>query len=382
MDQEQFRELTQRYLAGTASEAEKAFLEAYYAAFENRPDILAKLSAAEQERLEEVLYQELWQQVPATRIRPLRRWRYIAAAAIAVLVLSAGAFFWRQYHSAPSPVLAVKQPLPDIPPGRTGAVLTLADGSQVPVDSAMNAVVATQNGMQVVASNGTLHYRPAAGNTAVAAYNTLTTPRGTQFHIQLPDGSGVWLNAASAIRYPTAFTGATRSVEVSGEAYFEVAPDSKRPFMVNVNNRQEITVLGTRFNVNAYEDEQSLTTTLLEGAVRLSASRPREAAVTVLHPGQQARLANRLKVVSNADTDAVMAWKNGYFNFNDKSLEEVLRLLTRWYDITVVTTGKLPEIHFGGEMERDLPLSDVLEFLEKSGVHFRIEPGRRLIVLP
>jgi transmembrane sensor len=382
MDKEQFQQLVTRYLAGQASEAEKAFLEAYYAAFDARPDVISELTAAEQSRLEEILYAGLKQQMPAAapvrRMRFQRWWAY-AAASVVVLLL-AGTYLW-QHNTPPEATPDITQQLPaDIPPGKTGAILTLADGTRVKLDSLGNGVVATQNGTPVVLNNGQLRYTSPGKNITGITYNTMTTPKGRQFQVRLPDGTSVWLNAASSIRYPTAFTGKERKVEITGEAYFEVAANSKMPFKIKAANKAEIDVLGTHFNVNSYADEKSLNATLLEGAIRLTTLSGNETAV--LRPGQQAQLAERLQVIKTVDTEKVIAWKNGYFNFEGKSLEEVLRQLTRWYDLTIVAEGKFPDIRFGGEMEMGLPLSDVLIFLEKSDVHFRIEAGHKLIVLP
>lgn len=304
----------------------------------------------------------------------LRRRPFRYAAAV-LLLLSAGTYFWainnKGTDQPPASATAV------IEPGREGAILTLADGSKVVLDSLGNGLVANQSGVQVVLQNGQLAYD---GSSRETAFNTITTPKGRQFRLQLPDGSKVWLNAASAIKYPTAFTGRERLVELEGEAYFEVAKNAAKPFKITARDAT-VEVLGTSFNVNAYRNESVIRTTLLDGAVRLSAYQQSQ----TLKPGQQALAkpaGEQLEVVNDADLDKVMAWKNGLFNFEDASLEEVMRQLERWYDIEVTYAKGIPPIRFGGEINRQNTLQDVLQILEKSNVHFRFEESRKLVVIP
>lgn len=310
---------------------------------------------------------------PVHQVHFLRRrpFRYAAAA---LLLLSAGTYFWAVNKGTDQPPVTAGTV---IEPGREGAVLTLADGSRVVLDSLGNGVVANQSGVQVVLQNGQLAYD---GSSREIAFNTITTPKGRQFRLQLPDGSKVWLNAASAIKYPTVFAGKERLVELEGEAYFEVAKNAAMPFKVAARDAT-IEVLGTSFNINAYRNESLIRTTLLDGAVRLNAYRQSQ----TLKPGQQvvAKPAQeQLELVNNADLDKVMAWKNGLFNFEDASLEEVMRQLERWYDIEVTYAKGIPPIRFGGEINRQNTLQDVLQILEKSNVHFRFEESRKLVVIP
>jgi ferric-dicitrate binding protein FerR (iron transport regulator) len=233
--------------------------------------------------------------------------------------------------------------------------------------------------MVVKQSNGQLAYNTQNEKPTEVLYNTLTTPRGGQYQLVLPDGSKVWLNAASAISYPTAFTGSERKVEIKGEAYFEIAKNTAMPFIVKVNDAQ-VQVLGTHFNINAYSDEDAIKTTLLEGAVKVT----KDAASTLLKPGQQAilgRSSNEIRVQENTDLDAVLAWKNGYFSFNQTDLATIMRQIARWYDVDIVYSDKVPERRFGGEIPRNTNAAEVLKMLEESKVHFRIE-GRKVIVLP
>lgn len=309
--------------------------------------------------------------VPAKRISMQRWW----AAAAVLLLAATGAYFWATRTTsqiASAPTLAVAAQIP-VMPGSNKAVLTLADGSMITLDSAGNRVL-QQGNTSVQQKGGQLIYQ-SSGNTSSLAYNTLRTPRGGEFHLSLPDGTEVWLNAASSLRYPTAFTGRDRTVEITGEAYFEVAKDATKPFKVRIGNNAGIDVLGTSFNVNSYSNEKQMNITLVNGTVRVfSAQR-----AVVLQPGQQAQLAEGIKVVNHADVDKTIAWKNGAFNFDNVGLEEAMRQLERWYNIDVVYENGVPDIYFGGELSRSMSLNDLLLALEKSNVHFRID-GQKLVV--
>jgi ferric-dicitrate binding protein FerR (iron transport regulator) len=309
---------------------------------------------------------------PTTKIAFLRHWGW--AAAVVFLLLGTGVYYWSQQKPRTEVTL-----MSDIAPGTNKAVLTLADGSKVMLDSAGNQVV--QQGATAIRQQGSSLQYDSKGNGATVAYNTLSTPRGGQFQVVLPDGTKVWLNAASAIRYPTFFSGAERLVELTGEAYFEVTQSANMPFRVKINATNTIEVLGTSFNVNAYTEEDYIRTTLLEGAVRVSSGGKK----MTLKPGEQAQSSAKqpfVKVLEHADISKAIAWKNGLFNFQDVRLEEVMRQLSRWYDIEVVYEKGVPDLEFIGEIERSLPLSEVLKGLRMSGVNFRLEQGKRLVVFP
>ena len=320
-------------------------------------------------------------ETPVRRISIFRRWRWAAASII--LLLGVGTYLW-QSSKTNTPTVAIT----DIAPGGEGAILTLANGKQVVLDSLANGLIAVQKGAQTIIRNGELVYDASGAAAGEVMYNTMRTPKGRQFRLQLPDGTRVWLNAASSIRYPTAFTGEERKVEITGEAYFEVAKafsaggrEGVIPFRVNVRNKAEVEVLGTHFNINAYENEKGIHTTLLEGSVRVM----QRSSALVLKPGQQALISSigeKIQLVNHADTDKVMAWKNGLFYFEGLTLEEAMRQLERWYDIEVIYEGAVPNIRFGGKMRRDISLSGLLQLLSDSQLKFRLEEGRRLIVLP
>lgn len=373
----------------------------------------------------EIVWQRLTENVTvavghptAPRLLFLRSWW---AAASIILLLASGAYFWfsrdREHLIADN---GIDKQLPaDIEPGRDGAVLTLADGTQVVLDSLGNGIIANQNGTDVILQDGRLAYNPADG-MAETMYNTVHTPKGRQFNILLSDGSRVWLNSASSLRYPTVFSGRERNVEITGEAYFEVADNEKQPFKVSVNKRAEVEVLGTSFNVYAYDDDTDIQTTLLEGSVKVALALPfggqqrissgdpllvnegqpavQSRSGIVLKPGQQARIQNpsststevngqhrvlpQIIVIDKVKIDKVMAWKNGLFNFDNASLRDLMNQLERWYDITVEFEKNVPDVQFGGEMSRNVPLSEVLDVLEGYGVRFRMEGAHKLTVLP
>ena len=274
----------------------------------------------------------------------------------------------------------------DIPPGETRAVLTLADGSKIYLDSAGNGKLAEQAGITISHQNGQLVYKQNGGALNGSQYNTLSTAKGETFVTQLEDGTLAWLNAGSSIHYPVSFTGSQRIVEITGEVYFEVAHNASKPFHVKVlrqaqdGNPIDIQVLGTHFNVNAYNDEEIMKTTLLEGSVKISAGDK----IKILKPQQQAQVSNSadekdIRVISNVNTDEVIAWKNGFFNFEGVDIPAALRQVARWYNIEIVYEGEIPTDKFVGGLERNLSLSEALKVLEQGGLKFTVQ-GRKLIV--
>jgi transmembrane sensor len=307
-----------------------------------------------------------------------RKWWNYAAAAIPLFFL-AGYFLLNNTKKQP---LTAQQPVAqqpvkkDIPAGRQGAILTLSNGHQIILDSAGNGEVTRDAGVRVIRKGGELSY---GGNTDEMLYNRIVTPRGRKWQLTLGDGTKVWLNAASSIRYPISFVGKERIVEVSGETYFEVAPDKNRPFKINIAGKGKIEVLGTHFDVNAYDDEDAIRTTLLEGRVKVI----RGGSSRLLSAGQQAILGNGtddIKVIDDANIDEVMAWRNGRFIFSDMDLKTIMRQLTRWYDVDVVYEGTVPEIRVGGIIHNDVYLSTVMEFLGENGVHYKIE-GKKITIM-
>ncbi|HEY0274021.1 MAG TPA: FecR family protein [Chitinophaga sp.] len=312
----------------------------------------------------------------ARKVYAVSRYTWWAAAAAIMLILISRS----GKHPAPGAPDAMIPAHYDVAPGNNRALLTLADGSTVALDSAGNQVI-KQGNTAIHQQGGLLQYNTPDARETVQ-YNTLSTPRGGQFRLKLPDGSGVWLNAGSSITFPTAFTGKERKVTINGEAYFEVVGNSQMPFKVNVNNQAQIEVLGTHFNINAYTNETHINTTLLEGSVKVL----KGAESVLLRPGQQAAIdknnpPDHSILVKTVDMEKVMAWKNGLFDFEDADLKDVMRQLERWYDIEVVYEQQVPDIYFAGKMSKELNLSEILDALQKAGVHFRLEEGRKLIVM-
>lgn len=274
-----------------------------------------------------------------------------------------------------------------IMPGTNGAVLTLADGSIIQLDSLPDGIVTTRDGAKVRLHNHQLLYEQEENGTdARGLYNTMSTPGGKQFMLVLPDGTRVWMNAASSIRYPTRFDDDARDVEISGELFFEVAKDKSRPFRVNLNDGSKLEVLGTSFNINAYDDEADINTTLIDGSIRVES---KNGDALVLKPLQQAQLLRtgnadekkQIRLLNGPDIEKVLAWKNGAFDFSNTSLGEMMRQLCRWYNITVEYPRGIPALEFEGKMSRNITLNGLLKILDQSGVHFRLE-GKKLIVLP
>jgi ferric-dicitrate binding protein FerR (iron transport regulator) len=310
------------------------------------------------------------------RLRMLNR--FTVAASILLVLGLAGYFLFFPRSSQPAVYTdeaGVQQE--DLPPGTNGAVLTLANGQQVLLDSTRTGVLGVQGGAVVVNRNGHIAYDDQRKGDTGVVYNTISTPRGRQYQVALADGSRIWLNAGSSLRYPTAFTGAARAVEITGEAYFEIAHMSGKPFVVTARG-MAVEVLGTHFNINAYEDEAAIQTTLVEGSVRVSAG----GQTRQLRPGQQSVVTgeNRIRV-QEVNTDMVTAWKNGYFSFDQTDLYAVMRQLSRWYDVDILYEGHVPDRRFGGEIPRNANASDVLKILEESKIHFKIE-DKKIIVLP
>jgi len=315
--------------------------------------------------------------VPVRRISHLRKWGWAAASII--LLLGIGSYFLLAKKEK-QPTIADNAPMDVAAPTGNRAMITLADGTKVFLDNVGNGQLAQQGTIKLIKlANGKIAYQPLGnGRGQSMAYNTLSNPRGSKvIDMQLSDGSHVWLNAGSSITYPVAFIGDSRKVELEGEGYFEVAKDAKRKFIVTANG-VNTEVLGTHFNINAFKDDgQDIKITLLEGSVKINKGN----ATGLLKPGQQALVNNEIKIESDVDLHLVMAWKNGYFQFDRASLQNVMKQISRWYDVDVVYEGYNQPREFAGEIQKDLSLSEVLKILEKNKVYFRIE-GKKLRVMP
>jgi transmembrane sensor len=334
------------------------------------------------------LPQEITYETPVVNMYTVkRRWMRVAAAASVLLVLGAAAY-WLIRTRETKPGTTTIATTKDISPGGNKAILILADNSTIVLDSAANGKLAQQGTAIVTKSNdGQLSYASSSLPTSregrgEVKFNTLRTPRGGQYQLVLPDGSKVWLNAASSITYPTAFPGKERKITIDGEAYLEVVHNAAKPFKVEANGT-EVEVLGTHFNVHAYNDEPAEKITLIEGRVKVkSAIGSRQSAI--LEPGEQAELIadSRLTIhdKNNINIEEVLAWKNGQFLFDNASIESIMKQIERWYDVEVVYEGPRPEGHFRGKIPRNVMASEMLKIIEASGVHFKIE-NKKIIIM-
>lgn len=310
-----------------------------------------------------------------------QRW-WIAAA---VLLVIAGGYMFVQNTGRDANTVVQKQKAPsgDILPGGNRAVLTLADGSTIILDSASNGAITKQGSVTVIKlDDGQLAYNPSSTNShgeqpSPVSYNTITTPRGGQYQLALTDGTRVWLNAESSLTYPTAFNGNERVVKLTGEGYFEVKHEAAKPFKVDVGG-VEVDVLGTHFNINAYRDEDDVKTTLLQGSVLIKDGQKS----ALLKPGEQGvKTRTGLEVEKNVDIEEVMAWKNGLFQFHNSDISTVMQEICRWYNVEVSYPRGIPKDKYWGSIRRDQNLSQVLKVLKESGAEFKVE-GRKIIVSP
>jgi ferric-dicitrate binding protein FerR (iron transport regulator) len=402
MDANQFSDLLKRYRLGTCTEEEKVWVEGWYS--ERRGKIYDPLTEAEEALAGERIYNNIMDMLAVkTDDKVIPLWRknkvwWVAAGTI-LLMATATYFLFNKKESVPEIVRTPKPETKPVMPGGNKALLTLADGSVIVLDSAANGAL-SQQGKTIVLKkqDGELVYKSDSGNQEAVAWNTISTPRGGQYQVVLPDGTKVWLNALSSLRFPAGFTGNERVVELTGEAYFEVVPLirpvggelKKAPFIVNILSSAgkvggRVEVLGTHFNVKAYHDEDAVKTTLLEGKVKVISEIAglRHPMSVSLVPGQQARLdkSGQMTVDEDADTDEAVAWKNGRFQFTNADVETVMREISRWYDVTIEYAGKIPAEKFEGEIPRSSNITEVFKILELSNVHCKIA-GRKITVLP
>lgn len=360
MDNEQAQQLLNRYRSGECTEEEAALVETWFLEWpdEGTLPLATQVEAADA---------RVWRKLDAHMSRRIL-WRWTSVAA-AVLLLLAGAWFYWKPSADPAQVA-------DIMPGGKGATLTLADGQQIQLSGTKAGTLAHQAGVIITKTNeGDLQYIIKDDNAGGGQYNRLTTGTGQTFRIRLPDETDVWLNAASSIKYPVSFKGRTeRVIELSGEAYFVVRKDAKQPFIVK-HQQQTVRVLGTDFNIQAYPAEP-VRTTLVEGLVSVTSGEQ----VKVLQPGQQAISGTSGFQIITADIPEAVAWKNGEFRFADATIGNIMKTLTRWYDIEVSYEGKPTTALFSAAISRDASIRQVLRILERTkAVQFKIE-GKKVIV--
>lgn len=386
MQSPELKSLLQQYLAGTISGEDFArlwksldnsandsgWLSTIEEALNTNVPLAHTDSSQAQQALEMIKAKIIKEQYSRSRIYHMSGARLVKYASAVIIILSIAIFAKIKIDKKElSPAIAATANKPqDVEPGGQKAILTLSDGSKIILDNANNGTIAQQGQVQVIKlDNGQIQYRAVSkkhGNEHEVAFNTMATPRGGQYQLLLPDGSKVWLNSESSITYPIAFAENERRVKITGEAYFEVAKDKRKPFRVETGDMQ-VEVLGTHFNVKAYADDGPTKTSLLEGSVRIDSQ--------ILKPGQA--FMNGRIVRTNVDQD--VAWKNGIFNFNNESLSRVMKQLARWYDLEVIYPDGIPKKEYGGEIGRNLKLNQVLKGLENSGIHFELD-GKRVTV--
>ncbi|WP_413668276.1 FecR domain-containing protein [Mucilaginibacter sp. Mucisp86] len=387
MNNDKPRHLIAKYLAGECTPSEKQEVERWYDEYDAGNKKYLNDDAEEIKSSAERSFEELRErlalpvEVPGGQIKSFKvSVKVWLAAASILLVLSVGGYFLLGY-SAKSQLTAQQETGP-IKPGTNKAILTLPGGEKINLTDAGSGVLAKAGGISISkTADGQLVYQSSREDANISngkvQYNTLSTPRGGQFQVILPDGSHVWLNSASTIVYPTAFTGKTRAVKLQGEAYFEVAKNKHMPFVVTTN-KLDVKVLGTHFNVTAYDDDAAITTTLLEGSVQLNKGTVK----AMLTPGLQGVAFNNQQniAVQKANMEQVMAWRNGYFAFEDTSIKDVMKIAARWYDVEVSYHGSVENKKFGGSISRYKNITELLDNMSESGgFHYQIE-GRRILL--
>ncbi len=368
-------EIAHKLKMGTASPEELSIFEEWYQSQLEKDAVLTKDFAEDNLSLKGRILNKIEERIdqqytPVRAITPL--WKRIGIAAAIVTVAFISAYYWKsQQISEPqfSNVL-----LEDFAPGSNKALLTLADGQQIELSSAKNGALAKQQGTIIKKDNeGEITYETTAQTASVT--NTVSTPRGGQYRLKLADGTMVWLNAESSISYPTAFNNTERVVNITGEAYLEVAHNPNKPFKVQ-SGKQTIEVLGTHFNVSAYKDETEITTTLLEGSVKVTG----DGKTKLLKPNQAAIFSSNDLAIKDADISEATAWKDGYFQFIDADIQTVMRQLARWYNVEVIFNGPKNQETFTGRISRNRPISQALKIIQASkSVQLTFE-GRRIMV--
>jgi len=372
-----FQDILDRYLAGTANEQEIAFLESRYIHWKTGRK--HGYSESELAEMDELMWKNIESRVSLKDHRHIKKlWKgiSIAAAVITVFTLAIGFYFIKSRKQEPGQVLAKTQ---DIGPGKQQATLTLSNGKKILLNNVSNLEMAQETGIKVTQNKkGQLVYEIEKSENRRNETHTLSTAKGESYQLRLPDGTMVNLNASSSLTYQVDLVEkGKRQVTLTGEGYFEVAKDKKHPFVVQTHG-QQIEVLGTHFNVNAYQDEPAINTTLLEGSVKIT---NRKGNTVTLRPGNQARVTEAAITVSDVDTDLAIAWTNNEFTFEQESVENIMKEVARWYDVEIVYQGVRPSTTISGSISRLENVSKILDILESTGqVHFKTE-GRKIYVL-
>ncbi|WP_353134041.1 FecR family protein [Pseudopedobacter sp.] len=379
MNKKALLELVEKYNKGVATERERAFLEAYYKLFDLSDDGLEAMHETERLRLKDSMRDYLHQNIVIEEVilpkLKVSYWKW-AAAAVLLIAFTITIQFIQQSGKKE---LNTKNSVDSlIVPGSNQAVLTLANGSNIVLNDKAEGTLSNESGVIISKNNdGLLTYEIT--ENALASINTLTTPRGGQYQLILSDGTKVWLNADTKITFPTRFKGEERRVDIVGEAYFEVAKNKYKPFKIHTQN-QIIEVLGTHFNVNSYVEDETAKTTLLEGSIKVSLLGNSKSG-EILSPGEAAILSKKtsnLNVVSS-DTEMDIAWKNGYFKFNNTDMRSLMSQVARWYNVDVEYRGEITKDLFGGKLKRSNNIQEILRILELSNIDVEID-GRTIIV--
>lgn len=368
MDTERLNYLLKRYNDQTATPEEIRIVEEWYNRVNGEDLDLTPADYAD-------LKANVFAHIEHKRFR-IHYGTFVKAAVFIGVLLGIGYFFFIQPKSGVKGPAIVKS---EIKPGGNNAILQLANGTKVMLNSVSDGQISDQQGIKVTKTkSGELVYSMVEqADTKNAQLNTVSTPRGGQYHLILVDKTEVWLNSGSSITFPTAFSGADRKVEVTGEVYFEVAKNRHKPFIVGTRT-SEVRVLGTHFNINAYADEETEVTTLLEGSVSVK----RNEQTALLKPGQQAMSAKnstRINVSDVEDAEAAIAWKNGYFQFDNTDLASLMRQISRWYDVEVQYNGKLPAKQYTGKIPRSVGTSELIEMLSYSGIHCTLKNNKIMV---
>ena len=312
-------------------------------------------------------------QKPVVPIIPITRdykKYWVAAAAVLMMVFLTTVYFLKTPYKKTVTSINNKKPVIDVLPGGNKAMLQLADGTLVTLSDSLSGFQASQQNVKLVIKNGEISYS-SKGTSQENLFNKVITPRGGQYKLRLNDGTQIWLNAASSIRYPVSFVGNTRVVELTGEAYFDVAHDPQHPFIVKLSGNKQVRAIGTSFNINAYGDDNNDVATLIRGSIKVESGNNER----LLVPGQQAKfLADDKLLLSNqVDVDEIVAWKNGQFVFNALTVKSIMVQLARWYELEVVYSGKISQETFSGIVSRNSNLSEVLKIMEAGGLRFKID---------
>lgn len=370
------KEILLKYDAGTCTDEEKEWVENWYLQLPAKSD--QTISSDDLNKDLDLVWLGLpvHQQNTKHKLIPRKAslWPKYAAAAILLMALSIGGILMLKQQTTDR-LITYKD---DVPAGGNNAILTLADGRKISLNEAADGALVEKTGLSITKTAGGQLIYKVSGATALSGFNTINTPRGGQYQVVLPDGTKIWLNAATELKFPTSFANKElREVELRGEAYFEVAHLAKQPFIVKTA-QQAVKVLGTHFNISSYPDDIDTKTTLLTGSVSVGSG----SNLVMLKPGQQSVKTTSGFKVKNVDSEVAVAWKNGYFLFNDESLTNIMKEISRWYDVEVVFTGDIGNQHFDGSVSRFKNISEILRKFELTdNVHFKIE-GRRITVMP